>query len=249
MTQLVWDFTPYAPFYDKRPDYSTDIIKRLLDHIGALPRQKVADIGAGTGKLTIHLLKHGLMVTAVEPNAAMRAIGIRNTLDHPVKWCAGTAEATGLSSGQFDLVTFGSSFNVTDRLKALEETARILTPGGWFTCLWNHRELSDPLQSGIEAIIHQYIPTYDYGVRREDQTEIIERSGFFCQVNRMEGRFVVRLSVLDHIEGWRSHATLARQAGQSFQAVIGAIEQYLSGRTVIEIPYYTRLWYARLRSP
>jgi ubiquinone/menaquinone biosynthesis C-methylase UbiE len=249
MTQTTWDFTPYAAFYDKRPDYSADVIKRLLDHIGVHPGQKVADIGAGTGKLIRHLLIRGLNVTAIEPNAAMRAIGIRNTLGSSVKWCEGTAEATGLSAGQFSVVTFGSSFNVTDRLKALQETARILTLGGWFICLWNHRDLSDRLQSGIEAIIHQHIPTYDYGVRREDQTQIIEKSGFFGEVNRMEERFVVQLSVLDHIEAWRSHATLARQAGQNFEAVIGAIEEYLSGRTVIEVPYYTRVWYARLKGP
>jgi ubiquinone/menaquinone biosynthesis C-methylase UbiE len=249
MTQTPWDFTPYAPFYDKRPDYSVDVIKRLLDHIGARPGQKVADIGAGTGKLIKHLLKRGLNVTAVEPNAAMRAIGIGNTLGHPVRWCTGTAEATGLTGRQFNLVTFGSSFNVTDRIKAMEETARILAPGGWFACLWNHRDLSDPLQSAIEAIIHHHIPTYDYGVRREDQTEIMEGSGFFCQVNRMEDRFVVRLSVLDHIEAWRSHATLARQAGQNFETVIGAIKEYLSGRTVIEVPYYTRVWCAQLKGP
>ena len=44
-------------------------------------------------------------------------------------------ENTGQSSGRFGLVTFGSSFNVCDREKALEETARILKPGGWFACV------------------------------------------------------------------------------------------------------------------
>lgn len=249
MTQLKWDFTTCAPFYDKRPDYSADVIKRLIDHIEARPGQEVADIGAGTGKLTRHLLNDGLVVTAVEPNAAMRTIGIRNTLGNPVRWCTGTAEETGLSGRQFDLVTFGSSFNVTDRLQALKETARILAPDGWFTCLWNHRDLSDPLQSAIETIIHHHIPTYNYGVRREDQTEIIEGSGLFCRVNRMEDRFFVQLPVLDHIEAWRSHATLARQAEQNFETVIGAIKECLSGRTMIEVPYYTRVWYAQLKGP
>ncbi len=126
MTQLLWDFTPCAPFYDKRPDYSPIVMERLLRHIAVRRGQKAADIGAGTGKLIRHLLKHGLIVTAIEPNDAMRAIGVQNTLGNPVEWVAGTAEATGLSGKQFNLVTFGSSFNVTDRLKALEETARIL---------------------------------------------------------------------------------------------------------------------------
>ena len=130
------------------------------------------------------------------------------------------------------LVTFGSSFNVTDRLQALKETARILAPDGWFTCLWNHRDLSDLLQSAIETIIHHHIPTYNYGVRREDQTEIIEGSGLFCRVNRMEDRFLVQLPVLDHIEAWRSHATLARQAGQGIHFSAASCSKVLSPMAV-----------------
>ena len=40
-----------------------------------------------------------------------------------VKWHEGTGENTGQNDTDFDMVTFGSSFNVCDRQLALVETA------------------------------------------------------------------------------------------------------------------------------
>ena len=51
------------------------------------------------------------------------------------------------------------------------------------------------------------------------------------------------------VDAWRSHATLARQAGISFEAVIEAIEAYLLSLNtdIIDIPYTTNIWIAQLR--
>tara|TARA_B100001057_G_scaffold410042_1_gene424973 strand:- start:566 stop:892 length:327 start_codon:yes stop_codon:yes gene_type:complete len=62
-------------------------------------------------------------------------------------------EATVQPSNYFDLVTFGSSFNVCDPKLAIKETARILRKKGWIACLYNNRNLKDPIQSKIESLI------------------------------------------------------------------------------------------------
>ena len=41
-------------------------------------------------------------------------------------------------------------------------------PNGWFACMWNHRDVEDPIQKNIENIITSFIPNYDYGLRRQD---------------------------------------------------------------------------------
>jgi len=56
-----WDYTEHASHYDKRADYSSDAIKDLLTATGCIPQRLVGEIGAGTGKLTKELLKHGLL--------------------------------------------------------------------------------------------------------------------------------------------------------------------------------------------
>lgn len=53
------------------------------------------------------LAARGLKVTAVEPNDAMRANGIKRTAEFAdVRWHEGTGEATGQAAQAFDAVTF-----------------------------------------------------------------------------------------------------------------------------------------------
>ena len=244
-----WDYTNLADAYLQRPDYAPAAIGALLKIAGVNEGVAVCDVGAGVAHLTLMLADAGLDVTAVEPNDAMRENGKKRTEDFKnVKWFEGTGEETGQNDKQFDLVTFGSSFNVCDRQAALRETARILTPGGWFACMWNHRRLDDPIQSKIESIIKSKVDAYSYGTRREDQSEAIDQSGLFDPFVTLSGKVMHQQSVVDCVEAWRSHATLQRQAGDAFGSVVGEIEEYLSALGVdhIEIPYTTNIWIAKL---
>ena len=244
-----WDYTDLARAYLKRPDYADDAIDALVARARLARGASVCDVGAGVAHLTLKLLERGLVVVPVEPNDEMRRHGAERTrAQYPgVTWHEGTGEATGQPSACFDLVTFGSSFNVTDRPKALAETVRILKPRGWFACMYNHRDLDDPLQARIEAAIKRHLPNYGYGSRREDQTPVIDQSGLFGAVQHIEGRVVHRQSLGDCLEAWRSHATLERQAGARFGEVIDSIRAVLEayGRDPIEVPYTTRVWLAR----
>ncbi|MEE9426092.1 MAG: class I SAM-dependent methyltransferase [Methylococcales bacterium] len=243
--KVSWDYTQFAHNYDNRPDYSAQAIDRVFTDICLTRGQLAADIGAGTGKLTQHLLRWELMVTAVEPNQAMRQIGECNTQRQTVSWVNTCGEATGLKENSFDVVCYGSSFNVMDHKAALAEAVRILKPGGWLICLWNHRDLSEPLQAEIEAIIQAEIPNYQYGTRRQDQTSVIRNNRGFDKVYYAEHYVLLQLRVEDQLAAWRSHATLKRQAGQRFGAVIEQIQQRLNGLESITVPYHTRIWYAR----
>ena len=55
--------------------------------------------------------------------------------------------------------------------------------------------------------------------------------------------------IADCVEAWRSHATLQRQAGDAFAAIVDDIEDMLkaTGAAEIVVPYTTRVWIARLR--
>lgn len=245
-----WDYTTLADAYLKRPDYADAAIDALLAVSNQQAGAKVCDVGAGVAHLTLMLAARNLVVTAVEPNDAMRGNGIKRTahLDN-VHWFEGTGEASGQAAQSFDLVTFGSSFNVCDRQAALRETARILRPRGWFACMWNHRQLDDAIQSRIEAIIRTHLPDYDYGSRRQEQTLVIDASGLFGPVVHLDSRVVHSQEIDECVEAWRSHATLERQAGAAFKRIVDDIEDYLRSldRASIDIPYSTNVWLAQLR--
>lgn len=245
-----WDYTSLADAYLARPEYSEEALEKLFSIAGLKSGDYVCDVGAGVAHLTLPLAAKGYKVDAVEPNDAMRANGIKRTSHlSQVSWFEGVGENTGRPATTYDFVCFGSSFNVCDRAKALQETARILKPNKYFACLWNHRNLDDPIQSKIESIIKKYIPEYGYGVRREDQTEVINDSGLFDNLQVVEGPVLHKQSVASTVEAWRSHATLQRQAGEQFASVVKEIEYYLQSlnKDEIQIPYTTRAWIARLK--
>lgn len=245
-----WDYTMLAGAYLKRPDYADSAIDAMLSIAGTKKGDKFCDVGAGVAHLTLMLAARGLDVVAVEPNDAMRANGIKRTERFGnVLWHEGTGESTGQATQAFDMVTFGSSFNVCDRQHALKETARILKPRGWFACMWNHRQLEDPIQAQIETIINEQVSEYGYGSRREDQTGVINASGLFGPVVHLDSRVMHEQTIEECVEAWRSHATLERQAGPAFHNVVASIERYLQslGARSIQIPYSTNIWVAQLR--
>lgn len=245
-----WDYTTLADAYLKRPDYADAAIDAMLSIAGAEKGDKFCDVGAGVAHLTLMLAARALDVVAVEPNDAMRSNGVKRTEKFAnVRWHEGTGEATGQAEKAFDMVTFGSSFNVCDRQQALKETARILKPRGLFACMWNHRQLDNPIQSRIEAIIKERVAGYGYGTRREDQTAVIDASGLFGPVVHLDSRVMHEQTIEECVEAWRSHATLERQAGAGFHDVVAAIESYLQtlGTPSIQIPYSTNIWISQLR--
>lgn len=243
-----WDYTDLAEAYLKRPDYSDSAIDQMIANAGLQSGDRVCDVGAGVAHLTLKLAERGFQVVSVEPNDAMRGLGTHRTAEfEQVSWFEGTGEQTGQPDNAFAMITYGSSFNVMDRALALKEAQRIVQPQGWFAAMWNHRHLDDPIQADIEGIINEAIPGYGYGTRREDQTDFLRDSGYFSEIQRIEGQVFHRQSIPDVVEAWRSHATLHRQAGEAFPVIIERIERLLHqlGSPDIVVPYTTRLWLAR----
>jgi hypothetical protein len=115
--------------------------------------------------------------------------------------------------------------------------------------MWNHRRLDDPVQEQIESIIRDGVPSYTYGSRREDQSDIIRSSALFSEPIRISADVIHQQTISECVEAWRSHATLERQAGVHFTQVVQEIDSYLKSLRVetIEIPYTTNIWLAQLR--
>ena len=113
----------------------------------------------------------------------------------------------------------------------------------------NHRDLNDPLQKEIEAVLMQEIENYGYGTRREDQTGVINESGNFREVVFVEGTVIHEVLSEDFIEGWKSHGTVQRQSKEKFQYINERIREVVEGKgqEYIKIPYTTRIWMAQVK--
>ena len=125
-------FGRYAADYDRwRPDYPDAALAWLLPDGAA----RVADVGAGTGKLTRGLLARGLEVDAVEPDADMLAELVR-TAPAAHAHRAG-AEALPLPDASVDAVLVAQAWHWFHHEAAIAEVRRVLRPGGRLGLLWN----------------------------------------------------------------------------------------------------------------
>lgn len=248
IVEQVWDYTKHAKYYSYRPNYAPKTIDMLVELTQSCGK-KVADIGAGTGNLSIMLLQRGCEVVSVEPNDVMREIGIERTKGQKIEWVRATGIDSTLQSGAFNWVTFGSSFNVMDRTEALKESYRLLQKDCYFSCMWNHRDLKDPIQEVAEGIILEFVPNYTRGVRREEQRSIIEaHKEMFDNIIYIEEDFYFHQSIENYINAWRSvknpYWDLETQEGQElFLKIANKMQEKLPSE--FDIKYTTRCWSAK----
>ena len=245
------DFTALAKAYINRPGYSLDVLS-VIGSFAHMERDgfKVADVGAGTGKLTECLAALGLTGCAVEPNDAMRAEGIKAfSGKDSFAWSKGQAETTGLPSHSFDWVLMGSSFHWTNTTEALAEFHRILKLGGLFTAIWNPRDIKGhPLHEKIEQMIYDEVPNMTR-VSSGSQGKIANIESImtcdehFGHLFFVEAKHEVAMSKERYMGVWRSVNDIRVQAGEEkFTEIMRNIEKIIEPYDEIVVPYKSRAW-------
>ncbi|MFW5650257.1 MAG: class I SAM-dependent methyltransferase [Acetivibrio ethanolgignens] len=252
------DFTKLAKNYVDRPGYSKTVLNCIQAYIMEEMKKEsliVADVGAGTGKLTENLmhLNKQMVGFAVEPNDAMREEGIKFLADYDkIIWSKGTAEQTGLEESSVDWILMGSSFHWTIHEEAMAEFFRVLKPGGFFTAIWNPRNIqSSQLHMEIEEIAYKEIGNIkrvssgNY-MTSEEMAEKLMGTGYFEDMLFIEGNHEERMSIDRYMSIWKSVNDIQVQAGEKgFERILENIEKRLEGMDEIRVPYRSRSWSVR----
>jgi SAM-dependent methyltransferase len=204
----------------------------------------VADLGAGTGLFTALLAERGLRVTAVEPNAAMRARAPRLA---GVEWIDGSFESTGLGSASQRWVVAAQAFHWADPAFALPELHRVLAPGGAFTVLWNDRDVErSPVLQRTRELIERLVPGFDEGYRSRDWAAVLAGGGWFAAPEQFEVRHAVAMDRERFLNLWRSHNVLNTSAAAEQVAwLLEQVAPLLPAEGEVPIPYVCRAWTSR----
>jgi ubiquinone/menaquinone biosynthesis C-methylase UbiE len=137
-------FGSVAQMYDAaRPVYPAESVEWMLGSpsAGAGAVIDVADVGAGTGKMTEVLVGLGHRVTAIDPDADMLTV-LSRKFPH-VRTVVGRAEDIPLPDASVDALVLAQAFHWVDPPAAFVEIARVLRPGGWLGVVWNDRDEAD----------------------------------------------------------------------------------------------------------
>ena len=131
-TARATSFGAWADEYDDwRPTYPDAAVDWLVPPDGA----HLAEIGAGTGKLTDRLVERGLELDVVEPDGRMLAIISQR---HPrLRTHQTGVTSLPLGDASVDAVVVADAWHWFPKEDAAAEVTRVLRPNGWLGCVWN----------------------------------------------------------------------------------------------------------------
>ncbi len=240
-----------ADYVRYRPDYPVALVDWLHREHGVDASWDVADVGAGTGISARLFLDAGHRVTAVEPNAPMRAAAEQWLGDNPrFRAVDGRADATGLADGSVALIVVAQAFHWFDEAAARREFARILRPGGLAAIMWNSRRLTGtPFLEGYEALLQRY--GTDYNSVAERYADESRMRAWFGSGFRGAGRFDHGQKLdFDALKGRLMSSSYAPQAGHRQHApMIEALRKLFDATAVdgrIDFTYDTRVYVGTL---
>lgn len=249
------DFTDLAKEYKNRSGYSLTALECICAYLMMQTKKTkadlvIADVGAGTGKLTENLQQIGLHGWAVEPNDAMRAEGMQLFAgSQTFVWEKGWAEHTGLADNSVDWVLMGSSFHWANTEEALAEFYRILKPHGFFTAIWNPRDIeNNAFHQAIERKIYEIAPNIQrvssgsakHMVGIEDK---LLSTDLFEQLFFVEGYHVENMTSERYLGAWRSVNDIQAQAGEEkFAEIMAMIAEQVKDMPIVQVPYKSRAW-------
>lgn len=135
-----------------RPEYPFEAVAWMLEQMPADSR-RIADVGAGTGKLTRVLAQApGAEVVAIDPDPDMLAT-LRDVVPG-VPTFAGTAESLPLPAASVDAVVLGQAWHWVDPVAGSAEIGRVVRSGGVLGLIWNIRDDRVDWVRSLTEIMH-----------------------------------------------------------------------------------------------
>ena len=135
-----------------RPEYPFEAVAWMLEPLPDGAR-RIADVGAGTGKLTRVLTKApDAEVVAIDPDPVMLATLRDNVFGVPT--FAGTAEQLPLPDASVDAVVLGQAWHWVEPVAASTEVGRVVRPGGVLGLIWNIRDEREEWVRRLTEIMH-----------------------------------------------------------------------------------------------
>ncbi len=224
-----------------RPLYPPDAVQWFVDTMGLRTGMRLADVAAGTGKLTRLLTATGADVIAVEPVPGMRAT-FREVVPG-VPLLAGTSEALPLRDHTLDAITVAQAWHWFDHDRAAAEARRVLKSGGWLGLVWNGRLRTVPWVDKVWTImdrVEKRAPWRDHENWRDSAFGAMPGFGEMLTAEFHHTQQVTPEGMVRRVASV-SHVAVLPEAERT--AVLDEVRSLLAtdpataGRAILDIPY------------
>ncbi len=238
-----------AELYERgRADWPAAVCDALRSGLGLAQGAAIADVGAGSGKLSRVLAAGGFDVTGIEPLPAMREVLARSL--GPDRALDATAEALPLADASVDAVTCGDAFHWFDHDAAAAEFHRVLRPGGGVAVAWR---VPDPGRTGgwaveIERLVAEVRPEHP-GYTPDRGMDALARHGGFTPRTLVQIPFehcTDRAGILDFVGSITFVGVLPDAERAALLARCGAALDAADGEVLVW-PVVAEVWLSRRR--
>lgn len=121
-----------ANYAKYRWDYAPEAVSFIVEQTGMDGQSVAADIGAGTGIMTQHLMPVCEHVYAVEPNGPMLSwLRSEYGVQKNISFINATSDDTGLPERSIDVLLAAQALHWFDAEPTKAEFQRVLADGGW----------------------------------------------------------------------------------------------------------------------
>lgn len=236
-------FTRATAEYSRvRPEYPSAVIDQLCAGGPGI----AADLGAGSGKMSVALARRGWRVHAIEPSRAMRDQSQVPPECAPlVEFHPTSASSTGLGAASVDLVVAAQSWHWFPAEASSEEAARILRSEGRLAIVFNQMDVQIPWVHRLTRIMRSG------DVHRRDRPPQVGQE--FTVPELFIVTWEQELTCEEVMELGRTRSSWLRQDEAGRMRMQENLRWYLyehlgySAGQKIRIPYTTLLWVSHLK--
>ncbi|CAG0935019.1 putative methyltransferase [Thermoflexales bacterium] len=250
-------FNDVAELYDTcRPTYPEELIDALITLTGIQIDSKILEIGSGTGKATLLLVRRGFSISCVEPGRNLVSVAARLLKNCPrVEFETVTFEQWHERPGEFDLVMSAQAFHWIPKTIGYAKAARALKTSGQLALFWNMSpDPTDAIFLDLHKVYEACAP--ELAARSGSGEELIQQreadiweSGLFGSVCVKRFPWSVECTARQYVGllgTYSDHLRLSEEERKRlFEGVSEVIAQHGG---VIEKPYLAVLYVAQLRS-
>jgi SAM-dependent methyltransferase len=250
-------FGEVAETYDRvRPGYPEPLVEDVLAFAGLRARDRVLEVGCGTGKATLPFARRGLAMVCTEPNERMAAVARRNCEQFAaVTIHTSSFEDFAVDPGAFGLLISAQAWHWVAPEVRLPKAHRVLAPHGTLAVFWNTvRWTEERMRAAIDELYDRIAP--DLLARRPGfpgtrssrlvSVDELDESPLFVSSPPREYAWSETYTTSRYIELMSTHSDHRMLAPEAFERLadgVTALVERHGGE--LRIDYVTRLHLAR----